>query len=234
MRKFFKILIISLFFISIIIAFTFGFITKMRILEIFNLTFLNLLISFIIVLSWSQLNNLIKKSRHYGGKIILMGKEYNIWEGKLNLINKGIKDIREIEGLNKVYELIDLNLAGNQIKFISNLDNLKKLKILNLRNNLIGTIKGLENLKNLEELYLDGNKIQEIQGLNNLVNLKVLNLNSNQLNKIQGLENLINLERLYIGDNYLPQNLIEELGEINKDGEVKYPQKFVNYSSIKP
>jgi len=230
MRKYFKILTICLFSISIIIALIFGIITKMRILEIFNLTFLNLLISFIIVLGWSQLN---KKNRHYEGKIVLMGKEYNIWEGKLHLINKGIKDIREIEGLHKAYELIDLNLAGNQIMFISNLNNLKKLKILNLRNNLIRSINGLENLKALEELYLDGNQIQEVQGLNNLINLKVLNLNSNQINQVRGLESLINLERLYIGDNYLPQNLIEEMGGINKDGQVNNPRKFVSYTSLK-
>jgi Leucine-rich repeat (LRR) protein len=232
MRRISKIIIISLLFISIIIATTVGIITNMKLLDIFNITFINLLFSFIIVLGWSQLNRLNKKNKNYEGIVEVRGKEYNIWEGKLYLFNKEIKEIEEIKGFDNIKELTDLNLAGNHITNISHLDNLKKLKVLKLRNNKIRMIRGLDNLKNLEELYLDGNQIQKINGLKNLLNLKILNLNSNQIDYIQGLENLNKLQELYIGENSIPQDLIEDLGGINKEGRVNNPQKYVNYSLL--
>jgi len=90
----------------------------------------------------------------YKGKKIWVG-EY----GVLNLSGMGIKDINEIKGLDKLTNLLTLNLEYNQISEIKGLDSLHKLGTLNLNNNQISEIKGIENLKSLINLRLANNQI---------------------------------------------------------------------------
>lgn len=79
--------------------------------------------------------------------------------GVLNLNGMGIKDINEIKGLNKLTNLLTLNLEHNKISEIKGLDSLHKLGTLNLNNNQISEIKGIENLKSLINLRLANNPI---------------------------------------------------------------------------
>lgn len=76
----------------------------------------------------------------------------------LNLSNKMIDNILDIQGLNNISKSIEkLDLSNNRISMISGLENLINLKELNLKNNYIQKVEGIEGLKRLETLDLSGN-----------------------------------------------------------------------------
>ncbi len=133
--------------------------------------------------------------------VIFRNRNYNVKKNKLSLVNKGIIDISEIEGLEYLNDLKELDLSNNNITEIKNLENLSNLLYLNLSNNLITEIKGLENQKMLRYLWLSGNQIREITGLNALTNLMTLYLNNNDIEEIKGLDNLYKLNALYLEGN---------------------------------
>ena len=137
-------------------------------------------------------------------------------KGKLYLANRDIKDIFEIKGLDKLKNLRELNLFGNEILEIKNLENLINLEILDLRKNNIKEIKGLENFKYLYDLNLNYNQILEIKGLEMLKNLVKLHLDFNQISEIKGLENLRNLKKLYLNYNQIKEiKGLENLENLN-------------------
>ncbi len=100
-------------------------------------------------------------------------------DNTLNLSNKMIDNIPDIQGLNDNAELIEkLDLSNNRLSMISGLENLENLRELNLKNNYIKSIEGIEGLKQLEILDLSGNmdihKIPEF--LADMKSLKTLKL----------------------------------------------------------
>ncbi len=127
--------------------------------------------------------------------------------GHLNLYNRGISDISEIEGLDKLTNLQALWLSENQIK----------------------EIKGLNKLKSLQALWLSGNQIKEITGLNKLKNLQLLYLGGNQITEIKGLNKLSSLQELELGGNRIRSRIFRECGGLNSYGMAREPQKFVEY-----
>lgn len=133
------------------------------------------------------------------------GKKYNVKKKKglftLDLNAKGITDIREIKGLEK-------------------LDNLNVLK---LTDNQISEINGLENLTSLQKLYLSGNNIKEIKNIDNLINLKLINLNYNLITKSENLIEMENLMILSIYGNPLFKYAEEQFGLILS------PHKAIQY-----
>ena len=78
------------------------------------------------------------------------------------LNNEGFKLITQIRFKN----LIEINVADNNIEDISSLDNmlLPHLEIINLRNNLIKNVQPVANLQStyLSEIYLQNNKINDL------------------------------------------------------------------------
>ncbi|MHA1785816.1 MAG: leucine-rich repeat domain-containing protein [Candidatus Helarchaeota archaeon] len=190
----------------------------------------------------------MKKGSKKKKKFVKIGrKKYKIVDGTLDLSEKDIRDMRDIEGLENLDDsLMELNLYRNGISEIVGLENLTTLKVLNLSSNKIKRISGLDNLVNLEELYLWGNEISKIEGLNNLVNLKKLNLEENKIQEISGLDNLVNLQELSlydneireikglenlrncefvnIGMNYFPDKLLEYFNEIGVQEYLKNPK----------
>jgi hypothetical protein len=144
-------------------------------------------------------------------------KEYKVQLKKSSLIDstellktlvinyRYISNIKDIIGLENLFDLQALNLSDNRITEIKGLDTLSNLKVLKLHHNNITEIKGLENLFNLQELYLSYNKITEIKGLNTLSNLKVLELHSNNITEIKGLENFFNLQELHLSYNKITE-----------------------------
>ncbi len=120
---------------------------------------------------------------------------------KLDLSEKGLSDISDIESFK---ELTELNLSGNSISDISALRNLTNLQTLNLSGNGIISIGALANLTNLQTLNLSGNNISDISALANLTNLqtlKTLNLSGNNISDISALGNLTNLQTLNLSYN---------------------------------
>lgn len=124
---------------------------------------------------------------------------------RLNLYNKKIANITDLEGLEKIGSLKVLNLQFNNITRIEGLDHLANLKELGLSFNLIETISGIEELKNLEHLDLSSNNIHSIEGIDHLTNLKFLDLRNNDIDEIKGLEKLVNLRKLYLGGNKITE-----------------------------
>ena len=82
----------------------------------------------------------------------------------------------------KLEEIKNLNLWGNELEDISILANLSNLEIASLSINKIKNLEPLKNLTNLKELYLRKNLIddfKQIENLKNLQNLKILSLVDN-------------------------------------------------------
>ena len=82
----------------------------------------------------------------------------------------------------KLEEIKNLTLWGNELEDISILANLSNLEIASLSINKIKNLETLKNLTNLKELYLRKNLIddfKQIENLKNLQNLKILSLVDN-------------------------------------------------------
>lgn len=111
--------------------------------------------------------------------------------------------ITDITPLSKLTNLIELDLAYNQIKDLSPLTKLKHLTKLRLVSNKISELNALSGLKNITDLYLWGNSIIDISALKNLISLEELFLNSNQIKDVSALKNLVNLSTLYLNSNQI-------------------------------
>ncbi|HTI49594.1 MAG TPA: leucine-rich repeat domain-containing protein [Planctomycetaceae bacterium] len=145
-------------------------------------------------------------------------KKVYILEGK----GKGIKDLA---GLEKCINLLQLNLAKNEIANLAPLKDIKNLQSLDLSNNKIvdagplGNIVALQflelsdnqivsveplgKLTKLSALYIAGNKIADPAPLSALTKLSSLDLARNQLSDIKGLTNVAGLSLLKLSDNQI-------------------------------
>jgi len=77
----------------------------------------------------------------------------------LNMSKKGIKKISDVTGLDKLFNLQELDLSNNEIEEIEGLENLTNLKKLNLSKNNISELKGLQTLIKLTDLNLSNNPV---------------------------------------------------------------------------
>lgn len=131
----------------------------------------------------------------------------------LNSEGANIKNINEIQGINKLGHLEHLILRRNHLSKIDNLEHLKNLKILDLSFNKISKIEYLGSLKSLIELKLEGNNIHEIDSKINFPNLERLSLNSNNLKELKNLQKLTNLRILNLNQNMIKR--IKNLENLN-------------------
>ena len=177
----------------------------------------------------------------------------------LELRNRDINSINEIEGLLELKRLQSLDLMNNNISDMNGLEELTNLKILYIGNRIseikglekltklthlwleseISEIKGLENLSNLLYLTL-GRKISEINNLDNLINLSDLDLSYNQISEIKGLGKLRTLRRLDLSNNQITEikglNLLENIYDLdlssNKISEIKELSHLRNLGAL--
>lgn len=105
-------------------------------------------------------------------------EERAIFPDKLIMERRNLTMCPVIEGEDSL-KLI--NYQHNQIKQIQNLDQMRNLIFLDLYDNRIERIQGLSNLINLRVLMLGKNRIQKIENLNNLIYLDILDLHANQV-----------------------------------------------------
>ncbi len=192
----------------------------------------------------------------------ISGKKIKVVNNTLKLNKRQIKDIKEIQGFQKLSKvkvlwlnensiteikdlekftyLEELNLRKNRIKEIKGLENLKKLQILDLRENLIKEIKGLESLSNLQMLRLSKNRITQITNLDGLKNLKFLYLSENKINELGGFESLTNLQELWLNNNEIAEikgfenlkNLKKLYLRENKINEIKGLDSLINLEEL--
>jgi len=163
----------------------------------------------------------------------------------LDLSNKNIHSILDIQGLLGIENLTVLKLDRNYIKEIVGLETLQQLRTLSLSENEISEIKNLDSLYNLKKLDLSHNMIYEIQGLDLLKNLAELNLWSNQITEIKGLANLDNLRTISLSGNpvftwvrntfgsyrYLARDLVIYCKKL--EGEIVFNQEEFNQFLMK-
>lgn len=74
-------------------------------------------------------------------------------------------NIRNLEGIQYLPNLLVLNLQGNAIQSITPLQDLRNLTFLDLGYNQVGNLQALAGLSFLEDLYLDGNPILNLSPL---------------------------------------------------------------------
>ncbi|MBN1802173.1 MAG: hypothetical protein JW891_11740 [Candidatus Lokiarchaeota archaeon] len=173
--------------------------------------------------------------------VVLNGNKIPVVNGMLDLSNREISDLKEIEGLYKLNSLRYLNLFNNKLeKLPASIKNLKSLqeinlminrleslpieigdlnglKSLNLEHNMIETLpESIGNLKLLQNLNLICNELKSLpKSIGNLISLKVLDMDDNFLIGLpNSIGNLKSLEELYINNNQL-EILPESLGNLN-------------------
>lgn len=182
------------------------------------------------------------KSRDMGMEYVTYGNRWLefVLNNRLNLSNRRIKDITDIDGLESLIELQSLDLSNNQISEIKGLEKLVNLRTLKLECNQISEIKGLKDLTNLTFLRLRKNQISEIKGIEALINLTYLDLSFNKIKEIKNLDTLIKLTILELKNNNLQEikglNTLEKLEELdlssNQITEIKGFENLINLKAL--
>jgi Leucine-rich repeat (LRR) protein len=135
-------------------------------------------------------------------------------KGYLDLSNRRIRSLSNIENLDLFPDITGIDLSENKLVNIQKIVQCENLDFLRLNHNLLKTIEGLENFTRLKRLEIGSNKITKISGLNTLKNLDTLILRWNAIEKIEGLEELTNLRTLQLHGNQIPS--IEGLDSLEK------------------
>jgi len=135
-------------------------------------------------------------------QFILIGVEKTyVIDNSLFLQNRGLNNIEEVIGLDKLHNLLILDLSFNSIEKISGLESLMNMENLTITNNKIKDMKGLSKLENLKSLNLSCNQINEINYINSLHNLEELILFENDISTIENLNALKKLKTLRLDFN---------------------------------
>ena len=116
----------------------------------------------------------------------------------LDLSAKGLSDISLLEKLNN---LEDLKLGGNEIQNTIPISGLTPLKKLDLAGNGISDLTAISSLTFLQELSLGGNAISDISPLSNIKALKALDVGNNKIENLEPLSGLPNLEVVNLAQN---------------------------------
>ena len=96
----------------------------------------------------------------------------------LQIINLSQNLIRELPEI-KIINLLNLNLAGNQIASAVSFNGHKTLVKLELRKNKLTNFIGIKDLPCLQDLFIAENEITSFEGLENLPVLRTLHMRKN-------------------------------------------------------
>ena len=121
----------------------------------------------------------------------------------IRFINIQGRNVRDLTGMEHLYNLSYFSAMNNQISDISILAELVNLEHLYINNNQIEDLGVLSKLSKLSYLDLRSNKINDINPLKDLVNIQYLLLDNNQINDVTPLMNLSNLRHLYLNNNQI-------------------------------
>ncbi|KAF6770789.1 hypothetical protein AHF37_10661 [Paragonimus kellicotti] len=122
-----------------------------------------------------------------------------------NAVELAIHPNRQISHLQRMENLIFLDLSNNQLNSICGLNDLVSLRVLLLPKNHIRRIQGLDQLLKLEVLDLHQNHIRRIENLAHLTRLRLLNLASNKIVFVNGLSGMQSLTELNLRHNQIVQ-----------------------------
>ena len=110
-------------------------------------------------------------------------------------------DLTDISQLEKLPNLIDLELADNPISDLRPLASLNRLEKLRLEDAELSDLSPIFQLTNLKDLSLRTSGITDISGIESLSNLVELNLFGNEIVDVSALSKLTALRGLDIGNN---------------------------------
>jgi len=135
------------------------------------------------------------------------------------VVNKPAKALFQSD----VDKITYLDATGRSIEYLDGIERLNNLVVLNLSNNPIKDLTPLRALHRLTELYLSKNGITDLNELNfsSLANapIKVLNLEENQIENLTPLRTLVNLRVLDLRANRIldisPLKSLKLLVELN-------------------
>ncbi len=116
---------------------------------------------------------------------------------QLKVLDATNEGVNIIAGLEYCSNLVELDLAFNNVSDVSPLAGLPSLKILNLGMNLVGLGTPLSALPAIETLYLSGNPMADLTCLSNLATLKTLyvaNINTANMAPLASLAGLTTLD----------------------------------------
>ena len=147
-------------------------------------------------------------------------------ELRLRLLNFQNNNIRQIQNLENLPNLIFLDLYNNKLTSLEGpLASVKGLRVLMAGKNRISAISNLTALRKLDVLDLHSNDIKQIEGLQGLADLRVLNLAGNSIPVVQNLTSLQALTELN-----LRRNVIEKVYELDKLPALQ--RVFLSHNSI--
>jgi hypothetical protein len=133
-------------------------------------------------------------------------------EQRLRLLNYQNNNIKQIQNLENLPNLIFLDLYNNKLTSLDGcLSITKGLRVLMVGKNSITELNNLNLLKKLDVLDLHSNHIKEIKGLDGLIDLRVLNLAGNMISLVQNLSTLCSLTELN-----LRRNCIETIIDLDR------------------
>jgi Leucine-rich repeat (LRR) protein len=99
------------------------------------------------------------------------------------------------------YQITELKLNNNRIKFIGEISSFQKLKTLDLSFNFLNSTGRLVGLPKLTNLSLQSNKLTEIDSVLNLTSIKILDVSLNNLTRMISLQKHKGLKKLTISLN---------------------------------
>jgi Leucine-rich repeat (LRR) protein len=126
----------------------------------------------------------------------------------LTILNLSDNNIKSIENMGLLKELISIDLSINKIESIDILKNYIILKYVYLQKNSINDIRPLKLNKNIKYLMASHNKFSEIEFIENFNDIELLNL---QNNPIKVVPNLLNFKNLNIVDLNIDWKNVDDL-----------------------
>jgi Leucine-rich repeat (LRR) protein len=126
----------------------------------------------------------------------------------LTILNLSDNNIKSVENMGLLKDLISIDISINKIESIDVLKNNTKLKYVYLQKNNIKDIRPLKLNKNIKYLMASHNNFSEIDFIENLNDIELLNL---QNNPIKVVPNLLNLKNLNITDLNIDWKNVDDL-----------------------
>ena len=127
---------------------------------------------------------------------------------KLTILNLSDNNIKSIENIGFLKDLISIDLSTNKLESIDGLKNNTKLKYVYLQKNNIKDITSIKLNKNIKYLIASHNNFSEIDFIENFNDIELLNLKDNP---IKIVPNLLNLKNLNIKDLKIDWKNVDDL-----------------------
>lgn len=132
--------------------------------------------------------------------------------------------IRRLDGIERLPNLLSVDLHMNEVSDGSPLAKLRRVEDLHLGLNACHDISFMRTMTSLKSVTLFDNDIEDCSAVKNLMNLEVLHLRFNQIDDVSPLANLSNLRELS-----LSSNLIEDLSPLARLNKVEIFNFYRNY-----